>query len=64
LPYGSFVLLLSLIEDREEGKSLWLIEFDGVLVGRFDSKDEVAAYLRRLGHRVDPAEEWPRHRLL
>lgn len=58
------MLLLSLVDDPETGRPTWIIEFDGMLAGCFDSKEEVAAYLRRVGHRIDPEDEWPNHRLL
>jgi hypothetical protein len=64
LLYKWVVLLLSLVDDPENGRPLWTIEFDGVLAGRFDSKEEVASYLRGLGHQIDADDEWPTHRLL
>jgi hypothetical protein len=58
------VLLLSLVDDPETRRRTWIIECDGVLAGRFDTKEEVAAYLRGVGHRIDPEDEWPTYRLL
>lgn len=58
------MLLLSLVEEPERGRPIWVIEFDGVLLGRFETKEAVTAYLRGLGHRIDPGDEWPSHRIL
>lgn len=58
------MVLLTLTEDRATGQQVWIVEFDGVLAGRFDTKDEVAAYLRNMGLRPDPDRLWPRSQLL
>jgi hypothetical protein len=58
------MLLLSLVEDPEDHRPIWVIEFDEVLLGRFETKEAVAAYLRTLGRRIDTGDEWPRHRIL
>jgi hypothetical protein len=58
------MVLLTLADDAETGRPVWIVECDGVLAGRFETKDEVAAYLLMMGHRVDPGNPWPRHRLL
>jgi hypothetical protein len=58
------MVLLTLTEDRATGRQVWIVEFDGVLAGRFDTKDEVAAYLRIVGLRLDPDRPWRRHQLM
>lgn len=58
------MVLLSLTEDPITGRSFWVVEFDGVLAGRFDTKEEVAEYLREVGLRVDPDRPWPRHQIV
>lgn len=36
------MVLLTLTKDRATGREVWVVEFDGVLAGRFETKDEVA----------------------
>lgn len=58
------MVLVSLTEDPVTGHRVWVVELDGVLAGRFDTKDEVAVFLRKLGRRADPDRPWPRHQIV
>jgi hypothetical protein len=51
------MLLLSLTEDPETGRPIWIIEFDGVLAGRFETREDVARCLRGMGYRIDPRDD-------